>query len=154
MQPHLIRQLDDAVAEVFALMLNLACTSEVKAAAQICNLPLESGLTAFAQFSGTMEGLCAVQLNQCAAIEIAANLMGIPTDEVAFDICADTAGELCNMIAGAWKSLQPGLRAACKLSCPEVAVGALHAPVLGFAEAATVCYYFAGQRLTVHLTCN
>jgi len=151
---YLIQQLDATVMEVFALMLNLACTSEPAGPAKGCGSPPSSGLTALVGFSGSLEGACTLQLNQCTAAELAANLMGIPRHEVPFELCADTAGELCNMIAGGWKARQPEHRALCQLSCPQVTVGSLEPPVLGFAQAITVLYYFAGHHLTLHLTCN
>jgi len=153
-QNHIRQQLDDAVTEVFALMLNLACTSEMAPPAAPCRHPPATGLTAFIQFSGTLEGIFTLQLNQCTAAELTANLMGIPQADVPLDLCADTTAELCNMIAGGWKARQPNHRAACNLSCPTVTVGPLNPPTMGFTESATVLYHFAGHHLTLHLTCN
>jgi chemotaxis protein CheX len=111
-----IRQLEEAVAEVFAVMLNLACTCE-SVPASLFPAPC---LSASVQFSGTLSGRCTLYLAAPTAAELTSNLTGIPMREIPAELCADTAGELCNMIAGSWKTRQPDALAACHLSCPTI----------------------------------
>ena len=145
-EPH--HQLDKAVAEVFTVMLNLAC---VPAAGSPAITP--PCLTASILFSGTLDGFCALQIDQPTAAAFTANLTGLPKEQLAPELFADTAGELCNMIAGSWKAHLPRDRAACHLSCPTVTSGA-QADTKPFQQAVTRTYLCASRRLTLHLAFN
>jgi len=57
-----------------------------------------------------------------AAKTIAARLTGMEFDEVD-DTVKDGIGEICNMLAGAWKGKVPNLAANCDLSVPAVITG-------------------------------
>lgn len=165
MHEALIRQLDEAVTEVFAVMLNLACISE-PAPPQTLDVPhLRSGtigpklgndqtFTASVLFSGPLEGRCCIQIEERTATELTANLMGMPPCEISPDLCADTAGELCNMIAGCWKKRYPSDLAASLLSCPIVNVGFCNHAVDAFREDVTVLYRFDGHHVTLRLAFN
>jgi chemotaxis protein CheX len=152
MHREIYRQLDDAVAEIFAVMLNLAC---VPAPASDAPALLEPWLLASVSFSGTLDGICILSLDEPAAAELTANLTGIPPDQLASELYADTAGELCNMIAGSWKTRQFNERAACHLSCPTITLGSPLLPSSGrhsgFQKEVTRAYLVPGQSLILHL---
>ena len=140
--PHnLFQQLDDAVAEVFELMLSRSCIP-----AQ-CGRAAVPGVIALVHFSGALTGACTLHLDLASAGELAEQLTGEPPQPDS-ELPADAVGELCNMIAGSWKSrLEPAL-ATCQLSSPSFQAAA--AP----AEHATVTrtYHFAPHCLTLQLT--
>ena len=140
--PKLFQQLDDAVAEVFELMLSRPCTPAPPCAAAL------SGVTALVHFSGSFDGNCAIHLDLRSAGELAEQLTG---EAAAPDsaLPADAVGELCNMIAGSWKSrLQPNF-ASCQLSSPTI-----HAEAVAPASPATIIrtYHFPPHCLTLQLT--
>lgn len=168
MHEDLIRQLNEAVTEVFAVMLNLACTSE-PAPPQAPTVPhLQSGLpgpkvgdptpdqyfTASVLFSGPLEGRCCIEMGERTATELTSNMMGMSPCEISPDLCADTAGELCNMIAGCWKKRHPEDLAASHLSCPTVNLGACCHATDAFREDVTLLYRFDGHELTLRLAFN
>ena len=152
MHEDLIRQLDEAVTEVFAVMLNLTCTSEP------ADLPLlptpDPCVTASVLFSGPLEGRCCIQMEGRTATELTSNMMGMAPCEISVDLCADTAGELCNMIAGCWKKRHPKDLAASHLSCPIVNLGCCSHNADSFREDVTVLYRFDGHHLTLRLAFN
>ena len=59
---------------------------------------------------------------ETAALEIAAKLTGMEFSEID-DTVKDAIGEVCNMLAGAWKGRVPDLSANCGLSIPAVITG-------------------------------
>ena len=152
MHEDLIRQLDDAVNEVFAVMLNLACTSEPGAPAP--EQTAAQCFTASVIFSGPLEGRCCIQMEERTATELTSNLMGMPPEEISPDLCADTAGELCNMIAGNWKKRHPEDLAASQLSCPMVDLGSCDCTPNVFQKVFTVLYRFDSHHLTLRLAFN
>jgi CheY-specific phosphatase CheX len=155
----LIRQLDEAVTEVFAVMLNRACASELvrstPAESAIARTPRPAPrLTASVLFSGPLQGCCCLQIDQPTAAELTANLIGVPPDLIPPALSADTAGELCNMIAGCWKKRHSADLAAGYLSCPIVTLGKCHHAASAFRQAVTVLYRFGRHHLTVRLAFN
>ena len=154
MQQDLIRQLDEAVTEVFAVMLNLSCTSELGDGSSANPADRPPCFNASVVFSGPLEGRCCLQLDEHTATELTSNLMGMSPREISPDLCADTAGELCNMIAGSWKKRHPNDLAASQLSCPTVTLGQCHHAIDNFREAITLLYRFDGHSLTLRLTFN
>jgi chemotaxis protein CheX len=109
-QSETIQQLDEAVAEVFEMMLGRRCLPDYTCTGD------EPGHSASVTFSGTMRGKCAVSLDLETASLLTAELMGDGTE----DLSADTVSELCNMIAGRWKSTLHNDHANCSLSTPTV----------------------------------
>lgn len=154
MQQDLIRQLDEAVTEVFAVMLNLACTYELEGANGVNRADRPQCFNASVLFSGPLEGRCCLELDEHTATELTSNLMGMPPGEISKDLCADTAGELCNMIAGSWKKRHPKDLAASLLSCPIVTVGQCQHAVDNFRQAINLLYRFDGHSLTLRLAFN
>jgi chemotaxis protein CheX len=79
-------------------------------------------VTAVVGFGGLLSGACVFRSGASAAIKIAAHMTGMEFDEVD-DTVKDGIGEICNMLAGAWKGKVPDLAANCGLSVPAVITG-------------------------------
>jgi chemotaxis protein CheX len=111
------RNLDASVEEVFHLMLGVDCRREPAPAV----IEPES-VTAVVGFGGLLSGACVFKSGSSAAMKIAAHMTGMEFDEVD-DTVKDGIGEICNMLAGSWKSKVPNLAANCGLSIPAVITG-------------------------------
>jgi len=109
--------LDLTVEEIFATMLGSACRA-------VEEKPLEENetITAVVGFAGLLSGACVFRSGGTAALAIAARLTGMDFAEID-DTVKDAIGELCNMLAGAWKGRIPELSAHCGLSIPAVITG-------------------------------
>lgn len=114
------RNLDASVEEVFQLMLGVNCRRETTPAAPNA-LELES-VTAVVGFGGLLSGACVFTCGCLAAMQIAAHMTGMEFQEID-DTVKDGIGEICNMLAGAWKGKVPELAANCGLSVPAVITG-------------------------------
>jgi chemotaxis protein CheX len=112
------RNLDASVEEVFRLMLGVNCRRSLEPEA---NPELES-VTAVVGFGGLLSGACVFKGGSSAAMKIAAHMTGLEFSEVD-DTVKDGIGEICNMLAGAWKGKVPDLAANCGLSVPAVITG-------------------------------
>ncbi len=111
------RNLDASVEEVFRLMLGVECRRDAPPAA----VEKES-VTAVVGFGGVLSGACVFRSGASAALKIAARMTGAEFDAID-DTVKDGIGEICNMLAGAWKGKVPGLAANCGLSVPAVITG-------------------------------
>jgi chemotaxis protein CheX len=111
------RHLDASVDEVFNMMLGVACDL---AAGTITQEP--ETITAVVGFGGLLSGACVLRSGCQAALNIAARLTGMEFTKID-DTVNDAIGEICNMIAGAWKGRVPELSANCGLSIPAVITG-------------------------------
>ena len=112
------KNLDSSVEEVFALMMGVNCS---RALAEMPSYHEES-VTAVVGFGGLLSGACVFKLASRTAIRLAALMTGIEFGEVD-DTVKDAIGEICNMLAGAWKGKVPELAAHCGLSVPAVITG-------------------------------
>jgi chemotaxis protein CheX len=108
-----IEHIDHAVAEVFDTMLRQPCT--------VIDRPdsAQNHISARIVFSGTLEGHCAIHLSAATADRLTDALLGAEGD---WDdqMIDDAVGELCNMIAGGWKSRLAAPASVCHLSMPQV----------------------------------
>ena len=111
------RNLDASVEEVFQMMLGVNCRRDPGPQAKE-----PESVTAVVGFGGLLSGACVFNSGREAAIKIAARLTGMEFDEVD-DTVKDGIGEICNMLAGAWKGKVPNLAANCGLSVPAVITG-------------------------------
>jgi chemotaxis protein CheX len=111
------RNLDASVEEVFHLMLGVNCRREFG----LVDLEPES-VTAVVGFGGLLSGACVFKSGSSAAMKIAAHMTGMEFSEID-DTVKDGIGEICNMLAGAWKGKVPELAANCGLSVPAVISG-------------------------------
>ncbi|MGA7343131.1 MAG: chemotaxis protein CheX [Terracidiphilus sp.] len=112
------RNLDASVEEVFQLMLGVACRRD---SAPAPSRQMES-VTAVVGFGGALSGACVFRSVSGAARAIAGHMTGMEFTEVD-DTVKDAIGEICNMLAGAWKGKVPELAANCGLSVPAVITG-------------------------------
>ena len=111
------RNLDSSVEEVFQMMLGVECHRDGLTIA----LEPES-VTAVVGFGGLLSGACVFRTGGSAAMTIAAHMTGMEFTEI-HDTVKGGIGEICNMLAGAWKGKVPELAANCGLSVPAVITG-------------------------------
>jgi len=105
-------------------------------------------------FGGVLSGACVFKSGSSTAIKIAAHMTGMEFSEVD-DTVKDGIGELCNMLAGAWKGKVPDLAANCGLSIPAVITGRdyhLHVQAPEFKLDHTYC--FDGASFGVTIICD
>lgn len=143
------RNLDRSVEEVFRLMLGANCVRDCAPDA----LDTET-VTAVVGFGGALSGACVFRSSAEAAMAIAALMTGTTFAEVD-DTVKDGMGEICNMLAGAWKGKVPELASQCGLSVPAVITGRdyrLHvqAPEFRLHHA----YRFGEWRFAVTIVCD
>jgi len=112
------RNLDLSVEEVFHLMLDVKCVRDLDPAGVV----EAETVTAVVGFGGALSGACVFRTGGTTAMEMAARMTGMVFDEVD-DTVKDGIGEICNMLAGAWKGRVPELAANCGLSVPAVITG-------------------------------
>jgi chemotaxis protein CheX len=140
--------LDQAVDEVFALMLGTPVTVSDSAVAPT-NIPIT--LTAVIGLAGALSGGYTVVVNEATAKQIASTMLGIEIPELNGDVY-DALGEITNILAGAWKSKIPSLHAACLLSVPTVVTGThydIHRKTTAFRMARS--YWFGDSPLTINI---
>ena len=111
------RNLDTSVEEVFRMMLGVDCRREAEPAAME-----PEQVTAVVGFGGLLSGACVVRSGASTAMKIATAMTEMEFTEMD-DIVKDAIGEICNMLAGAWKGKVPDLAANCGLSVPAVITG-------------------------------
>ena len=140
------RNLDASVEEVFHLMLGVNC----RRLAGAIEVEPES-VTAVVGFGGLLSGACVFRTGGPAAMKIAARMTGMEFDEID-DTVKDGIGEICNMLAGGWKSKVPDLAANCGLSVPAVITGRdykLHVQAPEFQLHHTYSFEGAGFEVTI-----
>jgi chemotaxis protein CheX len=112
------RNLDASVEEVFQLMLGVNC----RRYSGPVEIREQESVTAVVGFGGLLSGACVFRCGASAAIQVASLMTGMELIEVD-DTVKDGIGEICNMLAGSWKSKVPGLAANTGLSVPAVITG-------------------------------
>jgi chemotaxis protein CheX len=121
--------LDATVHEVFNLMIGVCCGPVMH------ERPRESEtITAVVGFAGFLSGACVLRVEKSTAVIIAEKMTGMEFIELD-DMVKDAMGEICNMLAGAWKGRRLELAAECGLSIPAVITGRdydLHVPAPEF----------------------
>jgi chemotaxis protein CheX len=111
------QNLDASVEEVFRLMLGIECSREPGPVLQE-----KETVTAVVGFGGILSGACVFRSGARAALKIASQMTGMEFAEID-DTVKDGIGEICNMLAGAWKGKVPELAAHAGLSVPAVITG-------------------------------
>ena len=109
-----VTRLDSAVSEVFETMLARSCDpldGEVDT--------VDGRIVARIQFTGAVDGECLLYASQATASVTAEALLGTPS-EPHDPMVDDAIGELCNVIAGGWKSKLSSSEASCLISVPAV----------------------------------
>jgi chemotaxis protein CheX len=112
-QDHRIWQIDEVVADVFQMMLQQRCEVLEDAAASGIDI------SAMVLLSGPIEAQCLVEFPHPTAKKLANALLGC--EGIWEDaMIEDAVGELCNMIAGGWKSKLGTAASASGLSVPAI----------------------------------
>ena len=112
------RNLDASVQEVFQTMFGAVCElSETPSSAN-----QSESVTAVVGFGGLLSGACVFRSGAEAAMRITGRMTGMEFTELD-DTVKDAYGEICNMLAGTWKSRVPNLAGHCGLSVPAVITG-------------------------------
>jgi len=111
------KNLDASVEEVFQLMLGVECHRDPGPAV----IEPES-VTSVVGFGGLLSGACVFRCGGSASLKVAAQMTGMEFEDID-DTVKDAIGEICNMLAGAWKGKVPDLAANCGLSVPAVITG-------------------------------
>jgi chemotaxis protein CheX len=112
------RNLDASVEEVFQTMLGGACVREKDPAVPYT----PESVTAVVGFGGLFSGACVLRSDAETAQLLARQMTGMEFAELD-DTVRDAFGEICNMLAGAWKGRVPNLAGHCGLSVPAVITG-------------------------------
>ena len=143
------RSLDRGVEEVFHLMLGVDCVRDWSQGEME-----PEAVMAVVGFGGMLSGACIFRSSARAAREMAGHMTGMTFDEVD-DTVKDALGEICNMLAGAWKGKVPELASHCGLSVPAVITGRdyrLHIQAPEFQL--NHVYRFGDQRFAVTIICD
>lgn len=111
-----LRAVDGAVESIFEAMFRLACTPAGEATG--ANVEISASIS----FAGSVQGRCTVGASRAAAARLTVELLG-PSDTWDDAIFNDAVGELCNLIAGGWKSRLQAPFAACEMSAPLISRG-------------------------------
>jgi len=109
--------LDRATDEVFSTMMGVACAPDRKPAARDGET-----ISAVIGLAGALSGSLILHTSGPAAMRIAERMIGLAPAEVD-GMVRDAIGEVCNMIAGAWKGFNASLASGCLLSTPTVVAG-------------------------------
>jgi len=109
--------MDEAVAEVFSLMMGIRCAS-------VADRPADEAetISSLIGLAGAMSGTCVLRCDVQAARRIAEALTGLEFQSLD-DTVKDAMGEVGNMVTGAWKGRYPELASNCMLSTPTVVTG-------------------------------
>lgn len=141
--------LDRATNEVFSTMLGVGCTpapAEVESAGE--------SLSAVIGLAGALSGSLVLYTSSEAATRMAEKMMGIAPEGVD-EMVRDAIGEVCNMIAGAWKGFDPALASGCLLSTPTIVSGSSYEL---FSQAAPIRirrgYSFEKLSFTITISCE
>jgi chemotaxis protein CheX len=111
------KHLDQATDEVFSTMIGVNCAPTGECAGGEAET-----ISAVIGLAGTLSGSLVLHSTSVAAMRIAERMTGIESGEVDA-LVRDAVGEMCNMVAGAWKGRDPVLISGCLLSTPTVVSG-------------------------------
>lgn len=109
--------LDSAAAEVFEMMVG----TSLGALDQV-TLPRVADYTAMIGLAGDICGVLSFRCSNDSAAQIASKMLGT-NDDVSAQCIRDALGEICNMVAGAFKAQVMDLIDQCMLSVPTVVSG-------------------------------
>jgi chemotaxis protein CheX len=150
---HLIsdpENLDASVNEVFETMLGVRCQSRSESTTGSSGSATET-VTAVVGFGGILSGACVFRCDAPAARQIAGLMTGMEFESID-ETVKDAVGEICNMLAGGWKSKVPELAANCGLSVPAVITGTdynLHVQSPEFRIRRTYCFQKNSFEMTI-----
>jgi len=141
--------LDRATDEVFSTMMGVSCAPAASESAAD-----RGSISAVIGLAGTLSGSLVLHTSGAAAMRIAERMTGIPPEEVD-GMVRDAVGEVCNMVAGAWKGFDPALASGCLLSTPTVVAGSSYEL---FSQRAPIrlerSYRFEEMTLVITISCE
>ena len=105
----------EALHEVFEMMLGMH-------AAPAEDVVIVPEMTAIVGLAGSLCGLFSIRCSRATAVKLATKMLGIEPDEKAGEVM-DALGEVCNMVAGSFKSRIPLIADTCMLSVPTTISG-------------------------------
>jgi len=139
-----VGRLDSAVSEVFEMMLERDCAPTEKADIA------DPSISARILFSGSIHGECVLFASRTVA-QVTAGVMLGAVSESDSPMIEDAIGELCNMIAGGWKSKLGSDEAICAISPPTISTHPTAEPG-GFFEGGFRRFYcFEGHVFGVYM---
>jgi len=147
------KNLDTSVEEVFSMMLGVNCRRMAEAP-ETQDEQERGTVTAVIGLGGVLSGACVFRCSGRAAMRLVGCMAGMTFSEVD-EMVEDGIGEICNMVAGAWRNRVPELAAHCGLSVPAVVSGSgynLHLQALEFHL--QYAYGFEEVRFTVSISCG
>ena len=106
-----------AACEVFEIMVGTSLGRVTEESPHVI-----ADFTAMVGIAGSLCGVLSLRTSSESASRIAAKMLGIEEVGVGENV-QDALGEVCNMIAGSFKSRIPGLADSCALSVPTVISG-------------------------------
>jgi chemotaxis protein CheX len=138
--------LADATSEVFEIMVGTSLASVTEESFRVV-----ADFTAMVGIAGGLCGVLGLRASSESATRMAAKMLGC--DEVGLnENVQDAFGEICNMIAGNFKSKVAGMADRCALSVPTVISGKDYALYsLANGERFEVLFSFEGNPLSVTL---
>jgi chemotaxis protein CheX len=110
--------MDRATDEVFSTMMGVNCLPADPAAAAAN----QEMMTAIIGLAGALSGSLTLLCSSRGAMHVTERMMGFAPEAVDATV-RDALGEVCNMVAGAWKGFDTDLASACLLSTPTVVEG-------------------------------
>src|SRR5579884_2172219 len=105
----------DAFHEVFGVMLGGMNVTRCE------GKPIAPELTAIVGLAGSICGLFSVRCSKAIGRNLAEKMLGMAGSD---EEVLDALGEICNMLAGSFKSRIPGIADTCMLSVPTTICGA------------------------------
>ena len=109
-------QIDVIVADVFHMMLQLDCGATTDPP------PAEMDISAKVMLTGTIDAQCVIEFPPETARKLTNAFMGSEGEWEEAEV-NDVLGELCNMIAGGWKSQMDAPASNSRLSLPTISRG-------------------------------
>lgn len=135
----------DAASEVFSMMVG----AELAPAAD-SQVSDGTHITGTVGIAGAVRAVFSLRCSMEAANLVASRMLGVPVEDAAAHNC-DAIGEVCNMVAGQFKT-KIGLEASCLLTVPSVITGRdyqVHSPAHG--KRIQVPALFEGQMVSLAL---
>jgi len=106
----------ESLHEVCDMMLGMKVTRSE-------NQTVKADVTAIVGLAGSLCGLFSIRCSRATAAKLAGKMLGMEVGENDADVL-DALGEVCNMVAGSFKSKVPGAAELCMLSVPTTIDGA------------------------------
>jgi chemotaxis protein CheX len=108
----------DTVIEVLAIMVGVRVSAPAKDAP-----PVHPQITGVVGIAGAIRAIFTMQCSLHSSVKLATQMLGTsPDDSEGEKASCDAVGEICNIIAGAFKA-KVGLGDACMLSVPTIIIG-------------------------------